>query len=227
MCWEWCAISDHGLRSCREDGGLWWKYCNDLLGCAVTIGLELVGCICQAYWGVFDSSSGVSRLSIVGWWAPLVPIRHSQVRVGVLDIIILSDNSVSSMETEWIDSSKVFGIFWASAIWSSVVARLLNVIDWCSGMRFLASKKFCASSGIWVVVQLSGLVGWVSCNNCVVCGQVSICWGWLGWLAFWGWGRCQPSGWLCWTSEVAGSCNVGWIGFWSFLGVGKLWVCSG
>ena len=75
------------------------------------------------------------------------------------DIVVLSDKSVSSMETEWMDSSKVFGILGALAMWNNVVAKLLIVAGWCSGMRFLESKNICSSSGVWVVVALSGSAG--------------------------------------------------------------------
>ena len=81
------------------------------------------------------------------------------MRVVVSDIVVLSDKYVSSVETEWMASSKVFGIFLALAMWSSIVAKLLIVIGWCSGMRFLASKNLYASSGLWGVVTVSRLAG--------------------------------------------------------------------
>ena len=49
---------------------------------------------------MFHSGSGVFELVNGGVKALLVPIRRSQMRVAVLDIIVLSDKSVSSMETE-------------------------------------------------------------------------------------------------------------------------------
>ena len=64
-----------------------------------------------------------ARLLMVGQ-RPSTPIRCLHMRVAVSDIVILFDNSVSSMETEQMASSRVFGIFWASAMWSSIVAKL-------------------------------------------------------------------------------------------------------
>ena len=100
-----------------------------------------------------------ARLSMVGRRVPLAPIRCSHMSVAVSDIVVLLDKSVSSVETEWMASSSVFGIFWASAMWSNVVAKLLIVTGWCSGMRFLASKNLCASSGLWGVVMVSRSAG--------------------------------------------------------------------
>ena len=74
-------------------------------------------------------------------------------------IVVLFDKPVSSVETERMASSRVFGIFWASAMWSSIVAKLLIVTGWCSGMRFLAIKNLCASSGFWGVVMWSRSAG--------------------------------------------------------------------
>ena len=60
----------------------------------------------------------------------------------------LSDRSVSRIEIELIASSSVFGIFWASAMWSNVVARLENVMGCQSRIRFLVSRKACDSAGV-------------------------------------------------------------------------------
>ena len=51
------------------------------------------------------------RLSMVGWRVPLAPIRHSHMSIVVSDIVVLLDKSVSSVETEQMASSRVFGIF--------------------------------------------------------------------------------------------------------------------
>ena len=69
-----------------------------------------------------------SSLLIMGQKVPLVPIRRSLIMVKVLDVIALSDRSVSRIEIEWIASSSVFGIFWASVMWSNVVARVEKVM---------------------------------------------------------------------------------------------------
>ena len=100
-----------------------------------------------------------ARLSMVGRRVPLAPIRRSHMSIAVSDIVVLLDKSVSSVETERMASSRVFGIFWASAMWSNVVAKLLIVTGWCSGMRFLASRNLCASSGLWDVEIVSRSAG--------------------------------------------------------------------
>ena len=65
---------------------------------------------------------------------------------------VLSDKSVSNMEMKWRYSSGVLGVFWASAIWSNVVARLLSVIGHRSRMRFLTSRNSRALAEVWIVV---------------------------------------------------------------------------
>ena len=57
-----------------------------------------------------------ARLSMVGRRVLFVPIRCSHMSVAVPDIVVLLDKSVSSVETEWMASSRVFGIFWALAM---------------------------------------------------------------------------------------------------------------
>ena len=79
--------------------------------------------------------------------------------IAVSDIVILLNKSVSSVETEQMASSRVVRILWASVMWSSVVAKLLIVTGWCSGMRVLASKNLCASSGLWGVDMVSRSAG--------------------------------------------------------------------
>ena len=96
---------------------------------------------------------------MVGWRVPLAPIRCSHMSIAVSDIVILFDKYISSVETEWMAFSRVFRIFWALAMWSSVVAKLLIVMGWCSGMRFLVSKNLCASSGLWGVDMVSRSAG--------------------------------------------------------------------
>ena len=53
----------------------------------------------------------------------------------------LSDKSVSKIAIEHMDSLIVLGIFWASVMCSSEVAKLLSVMGWHSGMSFLLSRK--------------------------------------------------------------------------------------
>ena len=71
----------------------------------------------------------------------LAPVKCLKILDAVSDIVVLSDKSVSKIETEWMASSKVLGIFCASIMWSNVAARLWNVIGCCSGMRFLSSRN--------------------------------------------------------------------------------------
>ena len=100
------------------------------------------------------------RLLMMGWNEPLAPVKYLQILDAVSDIIVLSDKSVSKIETAWMASSKVLGIFCASVMWSNVVARLWIIIGCCSGMRFLLSINWCTASGVLEVV-LSKLVNWV------------------------------------------------------------------
>ena len=60
-----------------------------------------------------------------------------------------SVKSVSKMEMERMASSKVLGIFCASAMCNNAVARLSYEIGCCIGIRFLVSKKLRASVGVW------------------------------------------------------------------------------
>ena len=81
--------------------------------------------------------------------------------VEISETKVLLDRSVSRIEMEQMASSSVLGIFWASAIWSRAVDRLLSIVGWCSGIRFLANKNSRASIGVLTKV-LSGSVCWVS-----------------------------------------------------------------
>ena len=62
------------------------------------------------------SLTSCSRLSMIGLRVPLAPVKPSTIMIDVSDTVTLSCKSVSKMEIERIASSKVFGIFWASAM---------------------------------------------------------------------------------------------------------------
>ena len=85
----------------------------------------------------------------------MAPIRRSLIVVEISETKVLLDRSVSRIEMERMASSSVLGIFWASAMWSRAVDRLLSVVGWRSGIRFLANKNLRASVGVLTEV-LSG-----------------------------------------------------------------------
>ena len=105
--------------------------------------------------------ASASSLSTVGRRVMLAPIKCLLIMVEISETKVLLDRSVSRIEMEWMASSSVLGIFWASVIWSRVVDRLLSIVGWRSGIRFLANKNSRASVGVLTEV-LSGSVCWVS-----------------------------------------------------------------
>ena len=76
----------------------------------------------------------------MGRRVPLAPIRRSLIVVEISETKVLLDRSVSRIEMERMASSSVLGIFWASAIWSRAVDRLLSVVGWRSGIRFWLTR---------------------------------------------------------------------------------------
>ena len=85
---------------------------------------------------------------MIGRRVLLVPGRHSWMEVEISATNVLLVRSVNRIEMERMDSSRVLGIFCASAMCSSAVARLSYVIDCCVRMRFLVRRKSSVSAGI-------------------------------------------------------------------------------
>ena len=77
-----------------------------------------------------------------------MPSRCSLMLVVTSETAVCSERSVSNMEMERIDSSRVLGISCASVMCSSVVARLSIMICCHSRMRFRARRKSSASIGV-------------------------------------------------------------------------------
>ena len=91
-----------------------------------------------------------SSLLIMGLSVPVAPSRCSFTVVAMSETSDLSDKSVSRVTTEHIDSLIVLSIFWASVIWGREVAKVLNMIGWCSRMSVLLSENLWASLGVWI-----------------------------------------------------------------------------
>ena len=85
---------------------------------------------------------------MIGRRVPLVPSRRLWMEVEISATNLLLVKSVNRIEMEHMDSSRVLGIYCASAMCSSAVARLLYVIDCRVRMRFLARRKSRASAGV-------------------------------------------------------------------------------